>query len=258
MMLDPGGQDYRCSWFPADVRPDAAVKAMHPFATPGVHHVALFWAEGDSVQPDRDCWSFGSNWVLIAGAGVNSGDVVFPSGIALPLRSGGAYVIQTHMLNAMDHALSIQAGYDLTLTAAGESFTSAGIYVTGVTRFQIPAATMGYSVETLCPANKLPAGASLINVFPHMHKLGTNFFIERIAGATKQTLLENPWNFDNQIVVPIQPAVALGTADILHIRCTYDNPGTMPVSFGESTTDEMCFAVFYYEPATQPEIDCVH
>jgi hypothetical protein len=255
--LAPGAWDYRCTWFAADAPPGAGVKSFKPITSTGVHHLALFWASGDTVQPEQSCMSFGRNWRLLAGAGVGSGEVDLPDGVAMPLRSGGAYVLQVHMLNATEHTISVSGGYDLGLTDPNASFTRAGVYVMGSTQFQIPAGAIGYAVDKTCNASDLPAGAALLNVFPHMHKLGVHVLIEHLGQTSTSPIIDSPWLFDAQGVTPISPPMPLAAQDRIHLRCTYDNTTGAPVSFGESTSDEMCFGVFYYSPATSDEIDCI-
>jgi hypothetical protein len=91
-----------------------------------------------------------------------------------------------------------------------------------------------------------------------MHKLGVQFHVDRTSGGQTSVLYDNAWLFDSQTVVPIAPEVPLGTTDSLTVRCTWDNPTTAPVSFGLHTSDEMCFGVFYYYPATTDQLRCVH
>jgi len=253
--LAAGTEDYRCTWFQPSADPSAAIKTLHPVTGSGVHHIALFFAAGDSVQAERSCFDFGTNWVLVAGAGVGSGDVNFPDGVALPVRTDGAYVLQIHMLNASSQPMDVQAGYDLGLTAPGSQWQRAGVYITGTTRFSIPAGAIGYSASATCTGN-LPADAKLISLFPHMHKLGVHFHVDRTSGGQTAALYDNGWLFDSQTVVPIQPEVPLAPADSVTIRCTWDNPGSTAVSFGLHTSDEMCFGIFYYYPATTDQISC--
>jgi hypothetical protein len=253
-MLGPGEQDYRCTYLPAP--PSAgAIAAFRPVAGPGVHHVALFFAPGEHAQAEQSCWKFGDNWVLVAGAGVNGPEVRLPSNVALPLDTNGVYILQVHMLNASHSNIEVQARYELEPTT-NKTYQTAGIYITGVEHFTIPAATNGYAVDATCQGD-LPEDARLVNLFPHMHQLGVRFQAEHVVGGRSESLYDAGWRFDDQTVVGLTPEVALGKGDGLHVRCIYDNPNDHAVRFGEGTTDEMCFGIFYYYPAPQPETICV-
>lgn len=248
--VQPPGETYHCWYFHA-YTPVQAIAGFHPVAGAGVHHLALFFQPGGSVQPDRECETFGQ-WSLLYGAGVGTPDTAFPAGIAMPLRGDGVYILQVHILNATDQSLTVQAGVDLALTAPGAAYTRAGMFLAGNVSFSVPAHATGYTVTTDC-TGKLPAGASLVGLFPHMHKLGARFQ----ADLATQTLYDQPWQFDAQTLTMFQPAPTVATSDTLAMRCIYDNPGTTSVPFGLSTNDEMCFGAFYYTPATVDELDCI-
>ncbi len=248
--VQPPGETYHCWYFHA-YTPMQAIAGFHPVAGAGVHHLALFFEPGGAVQADRECSTFG-RWSLLYGAGVGTGDATFPDGIAMPLRDDGVYVLQIHVLNATDQSIAVQAGVDLALTPPGASYTRAGMFVAGNASFTVPAHTQGYTVTTDC-TGKLPGGTSLIGLFPHMHKLGARFE----TNLAQQTIYDQPWQFDAQTLTMFQPAPTVAATDTLEMRCIYDNPGDAPVSFGLSTSDEMCFGAFYYTPATIDEIDCI-
>jgi hypothetical protein len=253
--LAPGQEDYWCTFLPAPPNA-AAIAAMRPVTGPGVHHVGLFFAPGESVQPEQSCPQFGKGWVLMAAAGLNAPEVRLPAGVALPLDTHGTYVLQVHMLNATRQAIDVQARYELEPTTE-KGYQPAGVYVTGTQRIMIPPAATGYAVDATCQGD-LPEGVRLVNLFPHMHRLGARFVAEHIVAGRSEPVYDESWKFDDQTVVPLTPPVTLAKSDQVHVRCIYDNPNDHAVSFGLSTTDEMCYGLFYYYPATQPETVCVH
>jgi hypothetical protein len=63
------------------------------------------------------------------------------------------------------------------------------------------------------------------------------------ANGTSQVLLEvEDWDFDWQLNYLLAEAVAFERGDELELECTFDNPGTEMVDWGEGTGDEMCVA----------------
>jgi hypothetical protein len=85
-------------------------------------------------------------------------------------------------------------------------------------------------------------------LFPHMHQLGTNILLSITAeGSDKpDVLLDRAWDFGAQGVYPVTGSAKKG--DNVSVTCTYDNTTSGTVTFGESTTDEMCIGVLYYWP----------
>jgi hypothetical protein len=246
-------ETYHCWYFKPATPPGAAITAFHPITSAGVHHLALFFDAGGSVQPDGPCDSFGP-WSLLWGAGVGTNDAVLPSGIALPARSDGVYVLQVHILNASDQAIAIRAGVDMTLSAS--SYTRAGVFLMGNTHFTVPGYAQNLRVTTDC-SGKLPDAAQLVGLFPHMHRLGAEFQVDLVSGGDHHGIYDEPWRFDAQTLALFAPEPAVRSSDTIEMRCIYDNPTATAVSFGPSTSDEMCFGAFYYTPATTDEIDCI-
>jgi hypothetical protein len=75
------------------------------------------------------------------------------------------------------------------------------------------------------------------------------------AGAsTPASLIDETWDFGSQGVYTATGSAAMG--DQITVTCTYTNPTSQTVTFGESSTDEMCLGVFYYYPATTASAYC--
>jgi hypothetical protein len=219
------GETYHCWYFRVDT-PMQAIVGFHPVAGAGVHHLALFFEPNGVMRPDRECSTFGQ-WSLLYGAGVGTGDAAFPDGVAMPTRSDGVYVLQVHILNATDQPLSIAAGVDLALSRAAAAYTRAGMFLAGNVSFSVPAHATNYTVTTACTGG-FPAGARLIGLFPHMHKLGVRFATDLVSGPT---LYDQPWQFDAQALTMFPSAPAVASTDTIEMRCTYTNPGDSAVAF---------------------------
>ncbi len=95
----------------------------------------------------------------------------------------------------------------------------------------------------------------------HMHLLGKEIRIELNPGTPKaRTLLRvEPWNFDEQGSVPVDPPAPIGPGDTLRVTCRHDQRmrDLLPdlkqvperyVVWGEGTTDEMCLGIVLVTP----------
>jgi hypothetical protein len=61
----------------------------------------------------------------------------------------------------------------------------------------------------------------------------------------------DPWSFDAQYWTTLNATVKAG--DKIRTRCAWNNPGTSTVTFGEDTSDEMCYSfAIYYPRITSP------
>jgi hypothetical protein len=63
-------------------------------------------------------------------------------------------------------------------------------------------------------------------------------------------LLDHPFKFGEQGSYPLTPNVVIETGDTVYTSCFYTNPTSRDVSFGQNTSDEMCFNFAGYYPKT--------
>lgn len=86
----------------------------------------------------------------------------------------------------------------------------------------------------------------LWGVAPHMHALGIRFKVEITTGGQTKTILHIPkWDFNWQQNYLFQTGYQTQPGDKVKITCWFDNPTDKLVTWGESTTDEMCLNYFF-------------
>jgi hypothetical protein len=140
------------------------------------------------------------------------------------------------------------------LGSTATNLQTAGVVVAGNLNISIPPLSSNVQITGGCAsALALP---NVFAVFPHMHSLGTHITmsITKQGATSPQTLIDETWDFGSQGVYPASGVAAVG--DQIGVTCTYTNPSNQTVSFGESSTDEMCLGVLYYYPATKASSYC--
>jgi hypothetical protein len=114
-----------------------------------------------------------------------------------------------------------------------------GNYVFGNLQIDLPPAAPS-TVEAVC---EIKAPVQLIAAFPHMHLMGRALKFE--VGPSEAELSEvyrrDPYDFDDQRLELLDLNFAVG--DVTRVTCDYENTLDHSISFGESTTNEMCFFV---------------
>jgi hypothetical protein len=99
----------------------------------------------------------------------------------------------------------------------------------------------------------VPLGVHILNVTPHMHLLGRTMNVEaKLPSGATTCLVDVPdWDFHWQGTYSYRQPVALPLGSSVSLTATYDNSADNPenpnsppkdVTWGESTTDEMCLA----------------
>ena len=105
------------------------------------------------------------------------------------------------------------------------------------------------AVSTQTGRCNVTADSTLFAIFPHMHQTGVHQKVTLTPGAgTPVDVMDDDYTFDEQFYRLLSPGVQVHAGDRLDVTCTYDNPGDA-MTFGESTTDEMCYAGIYVYPA---------
>jgi hypothetical protein len=70
-----------------------------------------------------------------------------------------------------------------------------------------------------------------------------------VKGGTPQTLHDMPYTFAEQRYWLKSPEIQVATGDQIKVTCTYTNPSSGAVTFGDSSNKEMCFVGMYRYPA---------
>jgi hypothetical protein len=188
---------------------------------------------------------------LVTGWAPGNQELQLPPDVGLELAPPtGNYVLEIHYNNPAGKPFIDASGVRVCASRKFRPKT-ASITWTGTEKINIPARATG-SASGKCVPGRLNMGPSdPINIFaawPHMHKTGTRMstIITR-AGGTQELLIDKPFSFASQVSYPT-PAV-LNPGDTLQTTCYYDNTTTGSLSFGPSTTQEMCYDFLYAYPA---------
>lgn len=246
--LEPGEETYLCYTFRSPADRTVAVSQVVASSGLGEHHVALFQTAPEEPDGTFECPTLAKlNWQPIWAGGTGSPSLTLPEGVAFKILPHTQYLVQLHLQNAGDTTITDHSEIELTYMpqAEADAAEAAGIYALGSFDINIPANTAGHTLSTDCVADR---DLNVFAAFPHMHKIGKA--IELFHGATAETMTSvyrlDPWPFDDQPMDPVDWTIKPG--DHLRTTCTWDNPYNEPVTFGDSSDDEMCFFVMFYYP----------
>lgn len=267
------GKDvYRCFVLPTGMDSDKFVNAID--VLPGnrriVHHVILYLdSSGDAEKldaqdaaPGYDCYGgpgFGLNGSNIVGLLLNGFTLggwapgaraqFLPEGVGMKLGRSAKVVMQVHYY---------------TGGRTGEDQTTIGLYFNKEKvrkpLYYLPVVQSKLNIKAGDPASVATAefpvmpffDMKVINVFPHMHLLGTQISLEKEYAGTSSLLIGiDKWDFNWQGAYQFIQPVSMPALSRVKLRCQYDNSVNNPrnpsnplkdVKWGEGTEDEMCLA----------------
>jgi hypothetical protein len=254
--IAPGEHGQFCTYHTWD-GPDVGVVSYIPLHAPWYHHHSLIRATTDAAEFEAiedgvvvEC-PYGEEGVggdeqgailyngVFADAPAGDGDWLnLPEGVAIKLRNGQRFAVDTHYVNTSDKILKINTGFILDMIAEEEVVAWANNFDHDVGTFSLPPGeetTMRFT----CPVER---DAQILSLIPHMHEHGTEYRIEIVgADGTVTELLHIPeWSGDYRFNPPNfntgLGGLTLGEGDLLRTTCTWFNPFETPLAF----PDEMC------------------
>lgn len=239
--MTAGKEGYWCSR--KTITEDTYVTAFRADAPQGTHHTLLLWREKSSVPDGEESCGplIGSNMIFASGIGTN--DAVFPEGVAVKIPAGSQLLLNLHLFNAGAQTLNGVSGILVKTVAAADLKYEAEMVLAGPTSIEIPP-NGSQTVEDSCI---FPGTTTIWSVWPHMHQYGTHMKVTYDGASGSKVIHDAPFSFYDQVGYEIAP-LTVSEGEQLRIECTYKNPTTQTIHWGDSSNSEMCFAGLYRYP----------
>lgn len=252
--------DYRCFVLDPALTEDRFITGIDilPGQRALVHHVLLFPASAADAAA-LDAAEPGPGWTCFGGPGTDSIAALgawapgtppsdYPEGTGVRLAAGDVVVMQVHY--HLDNAPPAPDRTRVQLRLESSVEQVATMFPLFHDGFAIPPGSQGYSDGMSIDIGLLgqvAPNARLHGVLPHMHTLGRRIRFG-VEGASDICLVDIPaWDFHWQQAYFFEEAggVGLTGGGSLVLECTWDNPTSSTVRWGEGTNDEMCLVYLY-------------
>jgi hypothetical protein len=240
---------YRC--IRLTVAADQWITSIHPIAPTGTHHTVLMIGPPDAPDGDVACDSSLVKPAIYA-SGVGTDALTLPDGVAIKVAAGEQLLLNLHLFNASEATIAGTSGIEVKTAAQSAVVHEAGALLAG----KGPGLVVKPGPSTQTGTCTLPTGTTLFAMAPHMHLLGRHMKVT-FQSAPAQVLYDQDYTFEGQRYTTLASAVTSTGGTQLTVDCTYMNPTGTPVTFGESTTNEMCYALGLVYPAPARRGACV-
>ena len=188
---------------------------------------------------------------LITGWAPGRKDFELPADVGLELPAPGALMaVEFHYYNQGASTAQDKSGVEVCVSSKFRKNTASVSWL-GTETIEIPAKSKGTAAGTCNPLRTGMNATDPIHVlysWPHMHKLGTHLkSVVNRKGGMQEVLYDGDFNFEFQVVH--DSPMLLNPGDTVTTTCSFDNTTNGLVTFGQSTTMEMCFNFAYAWPA---------
>ena len=245
--------DYHCFVLDPKLATDRDIIGYEviPGAKKSVHHVLLYPADAAAAQA-ADAKTGEIGWPCFGGPGIKTSSTIggwvpgspptkYPTNTGITLTAGQVLVMQVHYDNHHGGAwtpdqTSIRLQYSMTPVAK-----KAAILSVQNSSFVLPPGATSYAVVGNLTA---PGDGFVYGLLPHAHQLGRRMRVE----TPDTCMIDIPsWDFNWQqfYFYENSQGMAVKKGTQIKLTCVFDNPTTSSVTWGESTTDEMCLNYFY-------------
>jgi hypothetical protein len=243
-VVPPGSADtYKCVRIP--VTEETWVSGFRAIAPAGTHHTVVTVSTNGTHLGEHDCTGGSGDMQMLFAAGVGTADLQFPEGVAIKLVPGQYINLNLHLFNATDTPLSGTSIVEAFRSDAAGIVHEADMTFVGTMAINIPSDGQPHSVTGGCAIDRT---WNMFAVWPHMHQHATHQRFDVTRGGVVTTVLDEPYTFEEQGHYPIAPIV-LQPGDRVDTSCTYVNTTGVPLRYGDSSNDEMCFTGVYKYPA---------
>ena len=184
---------------------------------------------------------------FVAGWAPGGENVIMPDDVGLDLgQPDDWYILQLHYNNTANHPDVLDKSGVAFCSTPTPREKMAGVITLGTAAINIPPGAQDYEQTGTCGFfSTLLWGEPmhLLGASPHMHEFGraARTELQRFLGDTEMVTDVPNFDFENQAWYNIEPEIVVEPGDSLRTTCVYDNPTDQTVTFGEGTSDEMCF-----------------
>jgi hypothetical protein len=215
-----------------------------------IHHWLLFHVLSGQMTDGSHTDGIGihPNSALITGWAPGGEPPDMPPGVGMELPDpGGYYELEIHYFNSTGTTALDRSG--IRICATPDPMPNvATITWLGTENIFVSPNAQGTATGTCYPSNAPGGDITVLWSVPHMHQTGSHMktVINRAGGGT-ETLVDEPFQFLDQRAYQTPAVVHRG--DTLTTTCTYQNNTPNLITFGPSSTQEMCYDFVISYPA---------
>jgi hypothetical protein len=225
--------------------------AMPAGAGYGSHHFAVFlYSGGDDQLLGREpfdspgCAGVGTEFVspILAFVQRPKQRIRLPKGVGLRLAPKQRLLLNSHYLNGTDETLNVDVAVNFKAARRRSIRHHALSFQLGTVNIDIPAGASG----SASGAWVVPFPMNVVWLSTHSHKHTTSVTVDVARGGTAPERQIETRDYTEPTVRRYAKSLRVEAGDRIEWTCNYTNTTAVPVRFGVTAEDEMCFAVGFF------------
>ncbi len=248
----PPGEQYKCVSVQADQ--DYYLNTFRPLGPVGTHHTVLSISDnlggfGGLQAGEYDCTAGSLALEMLFASGVGTDDLAMPGGVALKIEQGQWIHLNLHLFNTQPSGnLEGTSGILVKAIPAAQVVHEAEMVFAGDGTLQIPPNMAPGAVHIETGGCTFDEPATLMAYWPHMHQFGVHQKVTLTVDGTPMVLHDEAFTFTDQYNYPLATPIEVDSGDSIQVECGFHNDTDIEVTFGDSSTKEMCFTGLYRYP----------
>jgi hypothetical protein len=272
--VTPATESTQCIWRRLSNAEAIKVHQVHNVLGASSHHMIVYKDDMDTVeqltpvpcQPFAGALNATGKIFPIMITQKHDDELTLPRGVAYTLAPHQMIKIEMHYLNATDAATQATASVEFRASDPAAIHDEANILFIGTPDISLAPNAMTEVHEFFNPTRAgldLDA-AKFFAITGHTHKLGLDVTVGigldpalSVDGAITPVYAPSQFLWSEPVTTIHAPEFKVPPAGGFDFSCRYYNHTSATVTFGEATTNEMCFFWAYYYPSSGSHV-CVH
>lgn len=239
--VEVGEEAFFCQNIKNPFGQDVEVLESESVMSTGSHHLFVFYEDSNTDGPVVDCSGLEFDRAVHSSQSPKN-KISYPAGVGRFVGGDEGFRVMAHYLNTGKDPVDAEISVTFQYVPAGTiEFQAAAVFFNNL--------NIGVSPQSTGEAEKtcdIPYEIKMLDAVSHMHQFGTGFKATTDSG----TVLYETDTWDSPEAAKFDPPVVLPAGTQITWTCTYDNPTSQYLTFGESAqTNEMCIFGGVYYPA---------
>ena len=211
------------------------------------NEVLLTVSNAPETEGAFDCNPGSLSTRLIYAASLGTAAIEFPTGFGVHVSAGQYLLLNIHLVNAADTAVTDSTRIEGRVGTAADVATAIDMSFAGSFMINIPSDGQEHTATGYCLA---AADTHVLAFLPLMRSRGVHQSVDDVNGSTHTLLFDQDFDFAQNSYTQLTTPALIHMGDKILTQCSYVNNSGQTETYGEQATNESCFSAIYRYPVS--------